>query len=86
MSTAKTLDLIDELRAVVADAQAVLSGQGAEALEQGKAGLAELASDARARAEELREEAARYVREHPWQSVGIAAGLGVMLGVLLARR
>lgn len=86
MSDAKTKDLIDELRAVVADAEAALSGQGAAAVAEGKTGLAQLGSDARARAEALGEDLTRYVREHPWQSVGIAAGVGVVLGVLLARR
>lgn len=27
-----------------------------------------------------------YVREHPWQAIGIGAALGLLLGVTLARR
>jgi len=27
-----------------------------------------------------------YVRENPWQSVGIAAGIGLVLGLLISRR
>jgi ElaB/YqjD/DUF883 family membrane-anchored ribosome-binding protein len=27
-----------------------------------------------------------YVRDSPWESIGIAAGIGVLVGVLLARR
>ena len=27
-----------------------------------------------------------YVQEHPWQSVGLAAGIGFLLGLLAARR
>jgi ElaB/YqjD/DUF883 family membrane-anchored ribosome-binding protein len=27
-----------------------------------------------------------YVREHPWESVGIGAGIGLLLGMLIARR
>lgn len=27
-----------------------------------------------------------YVQHHPWQSVGIGAGVGVLLGMLIARR
>ncbi|MFI5401228.1 MAG: YqjD family protein [SAR324 cluster bacterium] len=27
-----------------------------------------------------------YVRVHPWQAVGIAAGIGLVLGLLLRRR
>ena len=27
-----------------------------------------------------------YVHEHPWEAIGVAAGLGVLLGLLLASR
>jgi ElaB/YqjD/DUF883 family membrane-anchored ribosome-binding protein len=27
-----------------------------------------------------------YMRENPWQSVGIAAGVGLLIGLLLSRR
>lgn len=27
-----------------------------------------------------------YVHDHPWQSVGIGAGIGLLLGMLIARR
>lgn len=27
-----------------------------------------------------------YVREHPWQSLGVSAGMGFLLGLLAARR
>ncbi|MGH8435094.1 MAG: DUF883 family protein [Pseudomonas sp.] len=27
-----------------------------------------------------------YVQEHPWQSIGICAGIGVLLGLLISRR
>ena len=27
-----------------------------------------------------------YVRENPWQAVGIAAGVGLVLGLLISRR
>lgn len=27
-----------------------------------------------------------YVRRHPWESVGIGAGIGLVLGLLIARR
>jgi ElaB/YqjD/DUF883 family membrane-anchored ribosome-binding protein len=26
------------------------------------------------------------VREHPWESIAVGAGIGVLLGALLARR
>jgi ElaB/YqjD/DUF883 family membrane-anchored ribosome-binding protein len=27
-----------------------------------------------------------YVHEHPWESIGIGAGIGLLLGMLIARR
>lgn len=27
-----------------------------------------------------------YVREHPWESIAVGAGVGLLLGILLARR
>jgi ElaB/YqjD/DUF883 family membrane-anchored ribosome-binding protein len=38
------------------------------------------------RAREVADATDEYVRENPWQSVGIAAGVGLLLGLLLSRR
>ena len=27
-----------------------------------------------------------YVRSHPWESIGVGAGIGLLLGLLIARR
>ena len=27
-----------------------------------------------------------YVHDHPWRSIGVAAGVGVLIGLLIARR
>lgn len=27
-----------------------------------------------------------YVHEHPWQSIGIASGIGLLIGILIGRR
>jgi len=27
-----------------------------------------------------------YVREHPWESIAVGAGVGLLLGMLIARR
>jgi ElaB/YqjD/DUF883 family membrane-anchored ribosome-binding protein len=39
-----------------------------------------------ARTRAAAETADRTVREHPWESVAIAAGVGFLLGMLTARR
>ena len=54
----------------------------AEARTSANAGIAAV----RGRAEDATEATDEYVRENPWQSVGIAAGVGLLLGLLLARR
>ena len=41
-------------------------------------------ADARAKAAGRATDA--YVHEHPWQSIGVAAGIGLLLGMLIARR
>lgn len=63
--------LLEELRALVNAAEALLGAGSA----QGSEGLEEL----RARLEE-------QVRRHPFAAVAIAAALGAALGVLLARK
>lgn len=100
MTTTPARDLMDDLRAVVADAEALLAAtagdvserarqarqKAAESVEKARANLAELEGDLKARAKAMADEATEYVRENPWQSVGIAAAVGVVIGVLLGRR
>lgn len=38
------------------------------------------------RAKEAVCETDRYVRNNPWPSIGIAAGVGILIGVLIRRR
>lgn len=65
----------DELRAQIQDS--LLKAR--ESLLQTKEVAAERSKEAVAQAE-------LYVQENPWQSVGIAAGVGVLLGLLATRR
>jgi ElaB/YqjD/DUF883 family membrane-anchored ribosome-binding protein len=39
-----------------------------------------------AQARDAARETDRYVRQNPWQSIGIAAGVGLLIGVLIGRR
>ncbi len=57
-----------------------------ESLRQAKERLSAIEEEALRRAREVADAADEYVRENPWQSVGIAAGIGLVVGLLLARR
>ncbi len=100
MNEASTAKLIDDLRVVVADAEALLAatanaageparalrGQASAAVERARARLGELESEFRTRAQAAADDAGQLVREKPWQSLGVAAAVGVVIGLLLGRR
>jgi ElaB/YqjD/DUF883 family membrane-anchored ribosome-binding protein len=92
--------LVSDLKSVVNDAEALLSAtstqtgekiqavraRAEESLRNARARLAEIEQEAMRRAKEIADATDEYVRDNPWQSVGIAAGIGLLLGVLLGRR
>jgi ElaB/YqjD/DUF883 family membrane-anchored ribosome-binding protein len=92
--------LMNDLQAVIRDAESLLratAAQGGEKLQeirvkaeetvrQAKDRLAGVEEDALKRAEELADETKEFVRANPWQAVGLAAGLGLLLGLLMSRR
>jgi len=101
MNTEVTTDrLIADLKAVVTDAEALLKATSAQtgeriqevraraeqSLRQAQARLNELEQEALKRAQEMAQATEGYVRENPWQSLGIAAGVGLLLGLLISRR
>jgi len=57
-----------------------------DSLEAAKSRLLEAERAARRHGEDAVIATEEYVRRNPWQSVGVAAGVGLVLGVLLARR
>src|SRR3954468_4495675 len=95
-----TDQLVSDLKSVVNDAEALLNAtstqtgdkiqavraRAEESLRQAKARLTEVEQEAMRRAKEIADATDEYVRDNPWQSVGIAAGIGLLLGVLLGRR
>jgi ElaB/YqjD/DUF883 family membrane-anchored ribosome-binding protein len=95
-----TDQLLTDLKTVMNDAEALLRATSAqtgekiqevraraeESLRQAKARLGSIEEEALRRAREVADATDEYVRENPWQSVGIAAGVGLLLGLLLARR
>jgi len=92
--------LIDDFKVVVADAEALLkatANQGGEKLAEVRARAEESLKVAKARMADAQAEllvktraAAKatdvYVHENPWQAIGVAAGVGVAVGLLIGRR
>lgn len=101
MSSATPTDrLLDDLRQVVEDTEALLratAGQAGEraqeartraedSLRQARARLEGLEQEVVTRARDAAHEADRYVHANPWQSIGVAAGVAFLLGLLVSRR
>jgi ElaB/YqjD/DUF883 family membrane-anchored ribosome-binding protein len=57
-----------------------------ESVKQAKDRLLGIEQEALERAQALAGDTNEYVRENPWQAVGIAAGIGLLLGLLVSRR
>jgi ElaB/YqjD/DUF883 family membrane-anchored ribosome-binding protein len=95
-----TDQLVADLKTVMQDAEALLKAtstvtgekiqevraRAEESLRQARTRLTEVEEEAMRRAREIADAADEYVHENPWQSVGIAAGIGLVLGLLIARR
>lgn len=91
---------IADFKVVMADAEALIkatANQGGEVLASVRAKAQEslaLAKEQMADAEAallVRTKAAAqatdaYVHENPWQAIGISAGLGLLIGILISRR
>ena len=94
------ISCIDDLTAVIRDAESLLRATAAqtgdkveeiraraeESVRQAKERLAGIEEQALEHARVLAGEADEYVRGNPWQAVGIAAGVGLVLGLLMSRR
>lgn len=92
--------LVNDFKVVVADAEALLkatAGQTSEKIAEVRAKTEKSLSAARARMAEAQsvvlaksKEAAKvtdtYVHDHPWKSIGTAAAVGVVVGLLIGRR
>ena len=95
-----TDQLLADLKTVMSDAEALLRAtstqtgekiqevraRAEESLRQAKQRLSSIEDEALRRAREVADATDEYVRENPWQSVGVAAGFGLLVGLLLARR
>lgn len=100
LSTEQKDKLMADLRVVIADAEALLKmtadevGEGAAGLRErlqqrmsdAKHSLLTLQASATEKARAAGHAADDYVHEHPWQSVAIGAGVGLLVGLLIGRR
>ena len=92
--------LMNDLRAGIADAGELLrmtadqAGQGAADLRsrvqgrmnQAKADLMQLQEAAVVKAKAAGHATDEFVHDNPWKSIGIAAGVGLVIGLLVSRR
>ena len=58
----------------------------AESLKEMRAELERAEHAALAKAKHAAHEVDEYAHQNPWQAVGIAAGIGVLIGIVIARR
>lgn len=91
--------LMQDLRVVVADAEELLratAGQAGDKVTSARERIQEslvsarerLASAEQAMVEKTRQAAKatdEYVHENPWKSIGVAAGAGLIIGMLISR-
>ncbi|MBI2294606.1 MAG: DUF883 domain-containing protein [Betaproteobacteria bacterium] len=99
--TAVTKDkLVQDLKIVISDAEELLRATASQAgekvaaarekvqdsLHRAKAKLSETEEALLDRGKLAARATDEYVREHPWRAVGIAAGAGLIIGLLIGRR
>lgn len=92
--------LMSDLRLVITDAEELLrmtaseAGEGAAdirsrvqaKMNQAKADLVNLQAAAVAKAKAAGHATDEFVHENPWKSIGVAAGVGLVVGLLIGRR
>lgn len=100
MTTAHKDKLMSDLRVVIADAEDLLRMTADQASEgaadvrsrvqarmnQAKAELIHLQEAAVAKAKAAGHATDEFVHENPWKSIGVAAGIGLVVGLLIGRR
>jgi ElaB/YqjD/DUF883 family membrane-anchored ribosome-binding protein len=79
-------DLTDALRDVETPEIARVKAKVKIALAAAKSALADSAAQVRSQAREVSKHTDVYVRDNPWQVVGIAALIGIVVGILASRR
>jgi len=92
--------LVSDLRLVIADAEELLRmtadqagdkaaevrGRVEDRLQEARGQLAELQNAALARVKAAGHVTDEFVHENPWKAIGAAAGVGLVIGLLISRR
>ena len=92
--------LLADLKAVAADAEALLHATQhdmsekaretrarlASALDKAKASYEDIKAEGWGAAEEVLGKADRTIRAHPYEAIGIALGVGILLGALIRQK
>jgi ElaB/YqjD/DUF883 family membrane-anchored ribosome-binding protein len=65
---------------------AEVKGQAEASLKKAKARLGLLEKNAMAKARKLASDSDDYVHENPWTAIGVGAGVGLLLGLLIGRK
>lgn len=92
--------LVADFRSVVSDTEELLratADQSGERITVARERVEERLRDSKRRLDELEDSALEraraaakrtdtYVREHPWESIGTAGAVGILLGMLISRR
>lgn len=100
LTTTQKDRLMADLKVVIADAEELMkltAGQVGEKagevrqrmqvrMDKAKVDLARMQEAAVVRAKDAGRAADDYVHENPWTAMGVAAGVGLLLGMLISRR
>ncbi len=89
MNNVSTEKLMQDMRAVVLDAEELLkatASQTGERVEKVRSKVEDSLKSARARLQEAGAGIDEQVHNNPWTTAGIAAGIGLVIGFLVARR
>ena len=84
------LDNVDDLTQAIKDVEtpeiARVRAKVKMALSAAKSALSDGAATVRGQARQVSKTTDSYVRDNPWQVVGIAAVVGIALGIMMTRR
>ena len=91
---------VQDMKLVISDAEELLRATANQAgekigvareriqdsIHQAKVKLADAEVVLRERAQQAARDTEEYVRDNPWRAIGVAAGIGLVLGMILSRR